>query len=84
LIKFCRPPELLPDYWAVPDFNKHPIPSVLFRALCIISMSRPNLEEHWKSKIDDGEWEKFKKIFVNRLNNTNIVVGKCGYDLTMY
>jgi hypothetical protein len=72
LIKFCRPPEPLPDYWAVPDFHTHPIQSVLFSTLCIISMARPSLKHHWHSKISDDEWEKHRKTFVDRLSNTNI------------
>ncbi|KAG2085943.1 uncharacterized protein F5147DRAFT_729702 [Suillus discolor] len=68
-------PESLPDFWAVPDFNEHPILSTLFRILCLISMSRPSLEHHWKSKINDDEWEKHRKSFIDRLSNTNIAAG---------
>ncbi|KAG1841298.1 hypothetical protein DFJ58DRAFT_808550 [Suillus subalutaceus] len=69
-----QPSQSVPDHWAVPDFNKHPIPSTLFRSLCMISLGRPSLEHHWKSKINDDEWEKHRKTFIDRLSNTNIVV----------
>ncbi|KAG1776672.1 hypothetical protein EV702DRAFT_329910 [Suillus placidus] len=73
--KTNQSPEPLPDHWAVPNFNKHPIPSVLFRALCLISVARPSLEHHWKSKMNNDEWEKHRKTFVDRLGNTNIAAG---------
>ncbi|KAG2127938.1 uncharacterized protein EDB93DRAFT_1185676 [Suillus bovinus] len=38
-------------------------------------MARPSLKQHWMSKISDDEWEKHRKISVDRLNNTNIVAG---------
>ncbi|KAG1743018.1 hypothetical protein EDB19DRAFT_1907170 [Suillus lakei] len=38
-------------------------------------MARPSLEHHWKSKINDDEWEKHRKTFVDRLSNTNIAAG---------
>lgn len=65
----------LPDHWAVPDSNKHPILSTLFRTLCLISIGRSSLKHHWVSKIDDDQWEKHKKITIDKLNNTNIAAG---------
>ncbi|KAG2071030.1 hypothetical protein BDR04DRAFT_570958 [Suillus decipiens] len=68
-------PTDLPRHWVVPDFKEQPIPSVLFRILCLISMGRPSLKYHWKSKISDDVWDKHRKTFVDRLSNTNIVAG---------
>ncbi|KAG1726528.1 uncharacterized protein EDB91DRAFT_58937 [Suillus paluster] len=67
-----NPPELLPDHWKVPDSREWPKGSILFQALCLISIGRSSLDNHWKSKIDDGEWEKHRQKVVERLSNTNI------------
>ena len=64
----------MPDWWKTPE-PEQSVLAVLFTALCLISMARPTLEHHWRSKIDDEEWEKHRKMVIERLNNTNITVG---------
>ncbi|OJA20980.1 hypothetical protein AZE42_11479 [Rhizopogon vesiculosus] len=64
--------EKMPDWWKPP---KHPVLAVLFSFLSLISMARPTLDHHWQSKISDEEWEKHKKMVIERLNNTNITAG---------
>lgn len=63
----------MPEWWKVP--KQSVVLAVLFRALCLMSMARPTLKHHWRSKIDDNEWEKHRKMVIERLNNTNIAVG---------
>ncbi|OJA09823.1 hypothetical protein AZE42_12381, partial [Rhizopogon vesiculosus] len=54
---------------------KNPALVVLFTILCLLSVARPTLDDHWGSKINEEEWEKHKKIVMERLNNTNITAG---------
>jgi hypothetical protein len=61
----------MPLWWEPPD---NPVLAVLFSFLSLVSMARPTLNHHWKSKINDEEWEKHKKMVIERLNNTNITV----------
>ncbi|KAG1726498.1 uncharacterized protein EDB91DRAFT_1166104 [Suillus paluster] len=63
----------LPNWWKVPNSEDFPICSVLFRLLCLISVGRYSLDYHWNSKVDEGEWDKHRKMVVKRLNNINIV-----------
>ncbi|OAX34218.1 hypothetical protein K503DRAFT_463960 [Rhizopogon vinicolor AM-OR11-026] len=62
----------LPDCWKPP---KNRALVVLFTILCLLSVARPTLDDHWRSKINEEEWEKHKKIVMERLNNTNITAG---------
>ncbi|KAG2367017.1 hypothetical protein BDR07DRAFT_1394619 [Suillus spraguei] len=79
-----QPPDL-PGHWAVPDFEKQPIPSILFRTLCLISMGRSSLKHHWKSRTSDDEWDKQRKTFLDRLSNTNIAAGLvCSTSWTVF
>lgn len=73
--KTNQPPESLPDHWVVPDFKKHPIPSALFRTICLMAFGRLSLERQWKSLTDDDEWEKYRKTFTDRQSNANIAAG---------
>ncbi|OAX34234.1 hypothetical protein K503DRAFT_461253 [Rhizopogon vinicolor AM-OR11-026] len=64
--------EKMPDWWKPPENH---VLAVLFSFLSLISMARPTLDHHWQSKINDEEWEKHKKMVIERLNNTNITAG---------
>ncbi|KAG0706977.1 hypothetical protein DFH29DRAFT_995560 [Suillus ampliporus] len=68
----------MPEYWQVPvrdgTFVSH-MKSVLFQGLCLMSVSRTTLHDHWKSKVSDEGWEKHRVLIVTRLNNFNIAAG---------
>lgn len=68
----------LPSHWNVPN-SQHPLfgpfPRLLFQGLCLISVHRPSLDHHWKSKCDDGEWYKHMNEMVGQINNSNVAVG---------
>ncbi|KAJ8583870.1 hypothetical protein M405DRAFT_827868 [Rhizopogon salebrosus TDB-379] len=60
----------LPDWWNAP---KHPVLCMLFRSLCLISVSRSHLGDMWHSGISDLD-SKHRKMIIDRLSNTNLVV----------
>ncbi|KAG2129594.1 hypothetical protein DEU56DRAFT_915083 [Suillus clintonianus] len=68
-----KPP--IPDWWKALNPQKFPIQALLFRALCLISVARPSVDQYWQSFTDDDKWEKQQKRIINRLCNTNIVAG---------
>lgn len=71
-------PPQLPSHWNVPN-SQHPLfgpfPRLLFQGLCLISVHRPSLDHHWKSKCDDDEWYKHMNEMVGQINNSNVAVG---------
>jgi hypothetical protein len=73
----------LPSHWKAPS-SRHPllgpIHLLLFQGLCLISVHRPSLDHHWKSKCDDKEWHEHMDEMVGQINNSNVAVGLI-YDL---
>ena len=53
--------------------------SMLWSLLCLVSVSRPNLEDYWKSTQADDLWEKQAKKSVERMTNSVTVV--CFWDM---
>ncbi|OAX37595.1 hypothetical protein K503DRAFT_857259 [Rhizopogon vinicolor AM-OR11-026] len=67
----------VPSHWKLP--RSHPllgsIPRWSFQGLCLISVHRPSMEHHWKSKCDETEWFKHMNEMVGQLNNSNVACG---------
>ncbi|KAG1880861.1 hypothetical protein F4604DRAFT_489842 [Suillus subluteus] len=75
----------IPKWCALPN---HAIPRVLFKALCMIAISKSSVE-HWEELRQisiknseelernsmDEKWEKHKKMLINRFENMNITAG---------
>lgn len=70
-------PEI-PKCWKVPPTEPgRPLSylaAVLWRLLCIISIFKPDLEEHWVSKQNTEGWKIEEDRTVSRLTNSNTAV----------
>ncbi|KIJ08593.1 hypothetical protein PAXINDRAFT_18292 [Paxillus involutus ATCC 200175] len=64
--------EEMPEWWKPPQ---HPFLKRLFQGLCLISVSRPSLEDHWESKRNQAAWDAHKRLVCDRLSNSNIIGG---------
>ena len=68
----------IPEFWKVPPVEPgRPLSylaATLWRFLCIISIFRPDLEEHWVSKQDPRGWKIQEDRMVSRLSNSNTTV----------
>ncbi|KIJ65657.1 hypothetical protein HYDPIDRAFT_27651 [Hydnomerulius pinastri MD-312] len=62
----------MPPHWQLPEST---VGAFLFRALCLLSVSRPSLDYHWQSKVNEQLWQEHKTLVNNRLNNSNVVGG---------
>ena len=73
-----KPMPEIPKCWKVPPVEPgRPLSylaATLWRLLCIISIFRPDLEEHWVSKQNLEGWKIQEDRTVSRLTNSNTAV----------
>ncbi|KAL4066292.1 hypothetical protein V8B97DRAFT_2025557 [Scleroderma yunnanense] len=69
----------MPEHWKVPPTEPgRPLSylvAILWRILCVISIFRPDLEEHWVSKQCTEGWKMQEERTVSRLTNSNTAAG---------
>ncbi|KAF9240170.1 hypothetical protein BU15DRAFT_61507 [Melanogaster broomeanus] len=69
----------LPDHWKAPHYQPGHMVSYVYAALwailCLASVSKPNLESHWRSKQTDELWREQEYMIVSRLSNCNTAAG---------
>ncbi|KIJ61278.1 hypothetical protein HYDPIDRAFT_116298, partial [Hydnomerulius pinastri MD-312] len=69
----------LPAHWTVSGCQPgHPLSylrSAAWAFLCLASVSKPDLNDHWISKQTDELWQKQSDVIVSRLGNSNTAAG---------
>ncbi|GJJ12774.1 hypothetical protein Clacol_007019 [Clathrus columnatus] len=67
-----------PPHWKAPEAYHPvfgPLPLMLYRALCLVSVCKLTLDHHWHAKCDEEIFQREKDQLIGQINNGNIVCG---------